>query len=87
MDKAEGILVAPRWPCQLFYSKIMKIEKLFPIIMPASVTDLVHPNKEKMKATIPEKANLITRHTPFFYKHEGKFTPAWNMLSVLRISG
>ena len=25
--------------------------------------------------------------TPFFYKHEGKFTPAWNMLSVLRISG
>ena len=23
----------------------------------------------------------------FFYKHEGKFTPAWNMLSVLRISG
>ena len=24
---------------------------------------------------------------PFFYKHEGKITPAWNMLSVLRISG
>ena len=30
--------------------------------MPASVTDLVHPKNKKIKATLAEKADLITSH-------------------------
>ena len=35
-DKEEGILVTPHWPTQQFYSKIIKMKKGLPLIIPAN---------------------------------------------------
>ena len=35
-DKQEGILVTPHWPTQQFYSKIIKMKKGLPLIIPAN---------------------------------------------------
>ena len=43
-DKAEGMLVIPHWLSQPFYSKIMKMTKGLPVIIPANAENLNHPN-------------------------------------------
>ena len=60
MRKAEGILVVPHWPTQPVYSKMVKMKKGVPIIIAASVTNLVHPNNEKLKSEVAEKTDHVS---------------------------
>ena len=61
-DKAEGILVTPHWPTQPFYSKIMKMTKRLPVIIPANAENLVHPNGLKSLWTVAAKTDLMVCH-------------------------
>ena len=61
-DKAEGILVIPHWPTQPFYSKIMKMAKGLPVIIPANAEKLVHPNGLKSLSTVAAKTDLMVCH-------------------------
>ena len=61
-DKAEGILVIPHWPTQPFYSKIMKMTKGLPLIIPVNTENLVHPNGSKSLLTVAAKTELMVCH-------------------------
>ena len=60
MEKTEGIQLETHWTTQPVYSKIMKMEKGIPTIIPASVASLVHPNKEKLKSVVAEKTDHVS---------------------------
>ena len=60
MEKTEGIQLVTHWTTQPVYSKIMKMEKGIPTIIPASVASLVHPNKEKLKSVVAEKTDHVS---------------------------
>ena len=61
-DKAEGILVIPHWSTQPFYSKIMKMTKGLPVIIPANAENLVHLNGFKRLSTVAAKTDLMVCH-------------------------
>ena len=63
-DKAEGILVIPHWPTQPFYSKIMKMTKGLPIIIPGNAENLIHPNSLNSLSTVAAKTDLMVCHVP-----------------------
>lgn len=54
-DQAEGIIVAPMWPTQSWFSDLMQLVTDYPIILPMKnlltlpQTDKVHPLQEKLR--------------------------------------
>ena len=61
MGEAEGLLVVSHWPTLPFYSKILKTKNRAPMIIPANVTNSVHPNNKKLKLTVTEKKDLMIK--------------------------
>ena len=60
-EKAEGKLVILHWPTQPLYSKIMKMTKGLPVIIPANTENLVHPNGLE-NLTVAAKTDLMVCH-------------------------
>ena len=61
-DKATGVIVAPKWPTQPFYSKLMKMLVTKPLILIANHKNLILPQNPDMKSQIAEKTSLMICH-------------------------
>ena len=61
-EKATGIIVAPQWPTQPFYSRLMKMLKAKPLIITPNQRNLILPQEPDLKSKIAEKTTLMICH-------------------------
>ena len=58
VDKAEGIIVVPRWPTQPYYPVLLKMSKMT-LTIPKNPLNLVMPNQPHLVSDIAKKATFL----------------------------